>query len=349
MRVAFCRWAALLLVALALAVPACSHDLEKLQDERSSLVGGNGSGSGSGGARNDGSGGGGSGTSGGTDTGGAMPMTDPDACLSSCDDLPSAAAQLGLERCCRGVDFEDCGVNFGVGQQCLGEDVEGLNDDDCPAETAPSGAEFDGCCRPDGLCGLRFESLALGCVSRDVIPEMLLDDPEPIVCEYPCEADGDCDLVDNAICVEGRSNHDRSFCARACRGDGDCGQGEVCGINNNFREDRVDGFCQRPIGSLQLGDICTSPESCPHGICGSPAGEAATRCADLCDGLDDCLSLHPECASRCTQLCQNDDDCESDRPDCVQASIPVPSKKDAAAASLRMQDLQIFEICTISE
>lgn len=314
----------------------CTHDLDAL---RSGSEGGGGAGGeggsgatgGGGGGTDAGAGGTGAGT-GGADAGGGSGGTS--AALSNacepCTMLPMFAQDLGLSRCCRGAGNEECGVSLDDGALCIAPMLEGRNDAMCPDAVGPMDTMLPGCCRPDGYCGLSLAAIDLGCIRRDQFPDSNLGGGEPIMCRFPCSGDSQCREVPDHICVEDQADPDPAprFCAHDCDHDGDCEDGLVCAITNNEAADRVDSYCQAPIGALGPGSVCDSPTDCRHGLCASLGGSAG--------------------ANTCAELCGGPADCPADRPVCFPGKILIPSKKDTPPDQQTQDDFQQFGICAPS-
>lgn len=88
------------------------------------------------------------------------------------------AVSFGIAPCC--TEENECG---GLGGQCLALGQEGESDESCPTGVS-SGYTLNGCCRPDGQCGLDYSAVGWGCVARaDISPYMADDVPfEPVAC-----------------------------------------------------------------------------------------------------------------------------------------------------------------------
>jgi hypothetical protein len=319
-------------VALALAL-GCTHDLDALQAGGSGGRPGTGGTGGSGGGSGSGSSGTGDSGSGGTSSGTGGSGGDagpiPEAC-EPCDPLPMLAKSLGLNRCCRGPGGTECGVSFEVGELCLAPMTPGQEDDQCTDVDGPMSVSLPGCCRPDGACGVSAMALDLGCIGREDLPASF-DASRSIPCRYECKADSDCDDLPDLLCVEHEADPDPAdrFCAKSCGSDSDCDGDLVCAIANNDAEDRVDAYCQKPIGSLGPGGVCDSPSDCQTGLCARVGADGNT----------------------CAQLCNVPADCPESRPMCIPARILIPSKKTTPAdqiASLPNSAFQQFGICAPS-
>jgi hypothetical protein len=146
------------------------------------------------------------------------------------------------------------------------------------------------------------------------------------MCRYECNGDLACRAVSNHICVEKEGEPDPAtrFCARSCAHDGDCESGLVCAITNNDHADRVDAYCQGPLGPLAPGSACDSPNDCMHGLCAGLPGADGNTCAELCSAASDC---------------------PSDRPVCFIGQILKPSKRDLPVDQAQPDDFQSFGIC----
>lgn len=310
---------------VTLCASGCTHDLDVVQ------AGGSGGTPGTGGGGASGSGSGGDSGSGGTaagsgGTGGDAGPT-PQAC--ECGPLPAGAKSIGLTRCCLGPGGLECGVSFEDGDLCLAPMASGQANADCPDIDGPMSITLPGCCRVDGACGGSAMALDLGCISRADLPAVF-DAGQSIACRYECNGDSDCDDMPDFICVEHEADMDPAtrFCAKECKTDGDCASKQVCAITNNDAEDRVDAYCQKPIGSLGPGGVCDSPTDCQHGLCAHVGGADA--------------------GNTCAELCYVPADCPGDRPTCLPARILIPSKKDtppSEVSSLPDSAFQQFGIC----
>lgn len=330
-----CALRVLALIAVSLAaVAGCTHDLDALRTGSGSGSGGAGGtdSSGTGGTDAGGTGGAGSGSGGADGGSGGVGGTAPsiDAC-EPCASLPNIGEQLGITRCCRGVGNQECGVSLDDGVACIAPMIEGIADTSCPDAQGPMDTMLPGCCRPDGYCGLALDQSDLGCIRRDAFADTALGGGEPIMCRYACNGDSDCREIAGYVCVEDQADPDPApqFCAHVCDHDGDCEAGLVCAITNNDEADRVDSYCQPPLGSLGPGSVCDSPTDCKHGLCAS-VGSTAGR-------------------NTCAELCGGPEDCPSDRPECFPARILIPSRKDTPPdeqSSLPDSAFQQFGICT---
>ena len=109
------------------------------------------------------------------------------------------------------------------------------------------------------------------------------------------------------------------FCSEICLHDDDCvEEGEVCALSNNLLLDRVDTYCQPPVGPALPGEECMVADDCAHGVCARLVGT----------GIED--------PGFCSQICTGAPDCPVDKPACGKSEIFTPS----------MEDTQIIEICT---
>jgi hypothetical protein len=309
--------------ALLLASSACTHDLDKLRSDRSSGLrdaGPSGSGSGgSGGRSNVGDGGGGSGGRGdaGTDAGGEGGSGGSEAPADTCEPCPelsSTATELELRSCCRGVGASECGFTFGASTLCLPGSVPGQADAACSGVTA-GGMQLDGCCRPDGRCGLDATATGLGCVAREVISEHLgAGTAAAVACRYECETDAECNVVPGGfVCAEDPAGDER-FCANECSRDRDCPTEleQVCAFANDFAMNRVLAICRPAVGGVEPGSVCEAAEDCVHGVC-----LAVTNREPYC-----------------TEFCRTHADCADDRPTCFESNIARPDGGTAQEFSI---------------
>ena len=175
------------IVGMSWAIPACSDD----DNEGSGGSSGSGGASGSGGSGTGGSGTGGSGTggsaggtgTGGSGTGGTGGAGDGGQTIDCAGTSCPALAGVG---CCAGTAGDKCGIDVSGfvdgGASCLETNQPGDPDPACDL-TVDAGAfdggidggfdgggfDVPGCCRPDGTCGVIFETgvpgLDLGCIS----------------------------------------------------------------------------------------------------------------------------------------------------------------------------------------
>jgi hypothetical protein len=301
-----CKGARLGMLLLLVAVAACKHDLDKLRSGRSAGLrdggtGGAGAGSGAAGdADNEGG------------TGGSAPATD--AC-EPCEELSSTAMQLELRSCCRGVAGSECGLTFGAGTLCLAGSVPGQPDSVCDGASA-GGMRLEGCCRPDGRCGLDARGTGLGCVAREIISEHLGDgSAEAVPCRYECENDAECNVVSGGlVCAEDPGGGAR-YCANDCARDADCAREFelVCAFANDLAMNRVLAICRSGVGDVEPGDPCTAAGDCVHGVCLAVTNQEPY----------------------CTEFCRTNADCADDRPTCFSSNIARP---DGGTA-------QMFSIC----
>jgi hypothetical protein len=88
-----------------------------------------------------------------------------------------------LSHCCTGD--ARCGGSYGKGD-CTELDQPGTPDPACPGETI-SGYPQQGCCRPDGRCGLDLSLVKFGCVEREAA---ILGQLEPMACGASAGPDG---------------------------------------------------------------------------------------------------------------------------------------------------------------
>jgi hypothetical protein len=301
---AACRFGCSLL-ALGWLLLACSHDLDKLtakngavQDSGSGGKGGSGGKAGKGGSS-----GGGDQSDGGGGTGPDVPDAGPTC--SPCDALTTTAKDLGLRECCRGATGDECGLTFADGTLCLPRMVPGQPNTTCPELRANATTRLDGCCRPDGRCGVSADGLGLGCVAREELGVALGGSMAQVAvsCEYTCAVDEDCDAVlPGYVCGES-PDHSQRLCLKGCKRDQDCPRGDICGLSNDQAMDRVLAVCRQPIGEVEPGSFCSAAKDCIHGVCTKiPDGEPF-----------------------CSKLCANVGDCGVDFNRCSMSGIPTPS------------------------
>ena len=288
----------MLVVLLVSPVWGCKHDLDALLKDTVAEPGRGASGSGSGGASSDEDGGvdtgGSSGSDGAGGSGGSGVSQPVDKC--NCPALSSELEDKGIENCCRGIAQRDCGLTFGGKALCLPTKVPGRAQDACPSENAGM-LELEGCCRPDARCGFQTDGKVLGafgCIAREEIPKDFFSgvDTTPIACDFECETDADCNaLAGSFVCTPNPKNGDQRICAKSCQRDADCAGNRVCAFGVDLAMNRVNAFCQSPIGPLTAGEVCTNAAECNTGVC----QVIDTKNTDL-GGL-------------CSQLCINDRDC----------------------------------------
>jgi hypothetical protein len=290
--------------ALCLTASGCFHDLNALKAKRNMT----------GGLRNSDAGkpstlsmdGGVAGENGGGASGaGGAPS---EAACEPCPAVNDAGTALGLRSCCRGAINQECGLTFGQGSLCLARGVPGKSNSACPA--AKQGAtDLEGCCRPDGRCGLSGTMFDLGCVARDeILPALGVPRVDATACVYECVTDDDCGGVPGGyICGEDPKDttHMRRICLNDCVRDQDCPKGQICTLGSDLANDAIRSYCRTPIGTGAVGDYCSAPRDCVHGIC---------------------LQLKDMGNPYCTELCTNDPDCPASRPNCFGSKIDTPSK-----------------------
>ena len=276
-------------LAFSILLFACSHDLHKLTANRGNvgpLHGGTGGMMATLPPPED---------AGTPDTG---TTTSPAAC-EPCDDVPDAAAPFMLRSCCRGVSNRECGLTVGDGTLCLARMVPGQSDTACASVRQPSGTQLDGCCRPDGRCGLQADAFQLGCVARDeILPALGALRAEPVPCDYECTVDSDCAAAaGHFVCAEDPKDDTRKhrICVNDCRHDLDCPKDQVCAIANDLGMNRVLAFCQAPIGMGEPGDRCASPLDCAHGVCLRFPNNPNSLCSRFCTGGAECPAKLPAC------------------------------------------------------
>ncbi len=111
--------------------------------------------------------GGSSGTSG---TGGSAGATGMTCGTSTCIDY-NIASIVDLPACCAGTGSDKCGSDLTAAHNllpaipavCEEQNQPGTPDTSCPGMTLPViNLPVDGCCRPDGLCGMALDLSSLG-------------------------------------------------------------------------------------------------------------------------------------------------------------------------------------------
>ena len=283
-------------------VAACSHaeDLDRIRTEIESARAGAS----------------GTGTAGQAAGAGAGGDVSPGPACAPCPDLPEPPAladgAVEFSLCCTGNRDLVCGLRINDGARCFPRDAPGLEGVGCPDVTR-LGRRLAGCCRPEGQCGVALGDFDLGCIARQDLPPLLGAPLEPVACEIPCGGDADCaPLGGGLICTEVEEAVRR--CVRSCDRDGDCAQGEVCGLRNNLIDDRVDVYCQPPIGAQPVDQFCSAAAQCTHGVC--------ARTSDN--------------RQFCSRPCRTTTDCFESKPACIPSPIPNPSQSA----------LQDIAICT---
>jgi hypothetical protein len=315
------------LSALCALAVSCSHELDALRAERdeAGLRAGSGagrSGSGAGGTSGEGpdagvvpdAGGSGSGGSGAGGNGGASAGV-----CEPCPELSMQADTLGLRACCRGATDLECGLTFGQGTLCLPRDVPDQANDVCP-EARMGQIALDGCCRPDGRCGVLADKVGLGCAAREeILPALGLDAPPPIACKFGCDTDADCGgLPGGFVCVETPGDRSNRFCADDCARDRDCPRGLICALSNDIAMDRVIAVCQPPLGMGEPGADCGSANDCVNGVCTRLKTSPTTFCTELCGTVADCGAAT---AKRCLS---SDISSPSGRPEAFSFKVCLP-------------------------
>jgi hypothetical protein len=296
-RVFGCALAAL----LGVSAFACKHDLDALQSEVGQTAplrdggvpkgGRNGGGIGSAGS---------AGRASAAGTGGSAEPA-PSAC-EPCERLSAPATQLGLRSCCRGATNAECGLTFRDGTLCLPRAVAGQPDTECGSANSGD-MKLEGCCRPDGRCGVAATVFGLGCVARDELPANLGGATQSKACTYECEVDADCNMgLSGLRCVE-NADRDGRYCAVECERNQDCKQlGHVCALTNDVGMDRVLAVCRPPVGSAAPGEFCSAATDCVNGVCLAIQGQTPY----------------------CSQLCRNKPDCPAGSAACFQSNIQSP-------------------------
>jgi hypothetical protein len=148
----------------------------------------------------------------------------------------------------------------------------------------------------------------LGCVARDeILPALGAPRSEVIPCVYECSTDADCaGVAGGFICTEDPKDttHMRRICLNGCMRDQDCPKGQICTLGNDIAMDEIRAYCKAPLGTGAVGEYCSAPRDCIHGICLQFKGMP----------------------SYCSALCSNDPDCPDARPNCFPTTIDTPSK-----------------------
>jgi hypothetical protein len=313
------RWS---IIALCVALLACSHDIDALKSQMLGSGGKPASGGSGGGGDKGGTGassakddagpsndGGkddaGAADGGASDGGDAGTSLDARACLP-CADLSADAQALKLEVCCRGYLNGECGLRSKLTGECLPTMVPGAPSVKCSASAMVG---LGGCCRPDARCGLDADASGLGCVEpRQLAADNSGADAETCESTYKCKADEDCaGAKGDSVCAQQSASGD-GYCVDSCQRDPDCLKGQVCSLMLDYREDRVLATCMQPGGPDQPGAACvpTTRTSCDHSLC-------LTK------------------SMRCTLICTTNDDCPASLPKCVAQNVKSPSTSRTVA------------------
>jgi len=220
--------------------------------------------------------------------------TSPAAC-EPCDPLPDAGSLLALRSCCLGITNRQCGLTFGGGSVCLQRDTPGMPDPACPAATVRQ-MKLDGCCRPDGKCGLDAPQYGVGCSAReDLLLQLGAPNAAAASCSYECTSDADCTVIPGYRCAEDRSDptHKSRRCAKVCQRDLECPKNQICGPQSDFKF----AYCQAPVGATMAGSACTVPEDCVEHLCVRPTPDSTSGyCSELCLVAANC----PQGLTKCT-------------------------------------------------
>jgi len=290
-----------MLVATLLWSVACSHDIEALKS-RAQSSGGAGGLRGTGGRRaidmvKDA----GAGGSGGKSDAGPKPDAG-DASSGSggssganrcfpCDDLTADAKDLGLEACCGGPFNGVCGLRSPVTDECLPLSVPGVPSAKC---LPVAGVGLDGCCRPDSRCGVDATSTGLGCVEpHQVTSDAIASEGIGCTGDYSCTKDADCAGANGDSVCAVRSPGAEGYCVDQCKHDEDCLSNQVCALTEDYVGMRVVAGCARPVGRNMVGESCSGPNDCDHGLC--RPGTPENVCTLICVGTKDCPAELPRC------------------------------------------------------
>ena len=285
----------LLLAASALAIAGCKHDLKALSKDYDELLDSGTAGKGGGSSGKGGSGGSSAGRGGSSGSGGSAgsTMTDggPQLPCNPCEELSTGAKALGLRRCCRGVPAKECGLTVGEDNACLPQMVPGQPNDTC-GDIRILGMLREGCCRPDGRCGVATENLGLGCVAREELAPLAADGgpaPMAMACDYTCTNDDECTRVlEDLVCAEPDEGTQRT-CLPTCQNDAECpGDDELCSLTPDVGKNRFQNVCTPAVGDAVPGEACARISDCSHSICIVPEKPAEPYCSQLCRNLDDC-------------------------------------------------------------
>ncbi len=176
-------------IGVALVVVACSSDNAKKKPlgDAGTNADGSGEGGGAGGA---------SGAAGTSGQGGADAAADGAGVLScgTATCLPVQVGSIELSACCPagapnscGLDVSAVATGWGLGSGCIETKQSGTDDPSCPDQSSPvdgGPASFTGCCRANGMCGVRvdLQSLASGLDFGCVDASGLLDGGTPVAC-----------------------------------------------------------------------------------------------------------------------------------------------------------------------
>ena len=186
--------AALVIGALASFAWACGDDGgddEPIAGTSASGTGGSGgstAGTGGGGGGSGGSGGSTAGTGGGGGTGGSAPM--PIDC-NGMQCTPIMTPIQTLPPCCDASMGNACGAIIDMAGTCIARGQMGTPSDECDDEMSVLGMAVEGCCRPDGMCGLQSGTL-MGCIERSKYPlGFLMGMPTTPLASMACSGDAD--------------------------------------------------------------------------------------------------------------------------------------------------------------
>lgn len=146
---------------------------------------------------------------------------------------PSTRGPLANVACCLADDT--CGIRAGVlSTVCATKHAAGGIDLACPTRSLPGAVTLQGCCRPEGRCGVMDPAGELGCVSEGSDAstcEFHADNDCTSIVELPCDGPEDC-AAGQVCCGRAQSDHfDRFGCFASCAGivDGQSGVWfEIC-------------------------------------------------------------------------------------------------------------------------
>ena len=258
------------------------------------------------------------------------------------------------------ADETDCGSNQVCGRTAISLDGHEANvqicspmgvarcqsPDDCERDDMTCNAPiFDAAGEVDGVsCGYINEGgLALGeeCTySSDCESDVCLPREDGSgTCSLFCE-DSRRDCTDGQVCtptVEGFG-----VCAQACKGNADCGGGDVCTVGAGPGGQPMH-FCEPPHGDKLVGENCNSDEDCTTNFCLTNVLEYEIECVgdEQCpdDARCGCHSLNPDCEqhvcyieqSVCSTPCNPDNghaDCEDNGHDLSRCDENVTIQTD---------------------
>jgi hypothetical protein len=179
---------------ISVGLTACGGDDD---DGGGAAGGGAGSSAGAGGAGAGGAGAGGAGAggagaggagAGGAGAGGAAAIM---CGTTMCTPIMTAAGTT-LMPCCDASMMMACGAVTDMMGGCTARHQAGTVSDDCPDGQSILGMTVEGCCRPDGMCGLMSNTLEMSCVERSKYPlGFLMGAPTMPLDMQPCGGDTD--------------------------------------------------------------------------------------------------------------------------------------------------------------